>query len=248
MKIEDLISFDVSRLVKCIENAATDGVMQDMLMANLDRQTMNSLPTRSWDLINRDVKAELYSNPDVSVGFTRRNAWNVLAFFDKNTGVLFTLMRKERLKALSKSPTLRSHYVPQLSSSFNGDLPIYQQTLFNNECDDFTKKSVERICHDLFISPEMVKNYAIILFSSDPDMFHSIDCVMVNRNFEICETIPLSGFVTAGESIVVEQVDDDLKNNNSTLGLKYTEKARRKRGTNKTLDYNQSGEEEQKQS
>ena len=248
MKIEDLISFDVSRLVKCIENAATDGVMQDMLMANLDRQTMNSLPTRSWDLINRDVKAELYRNPDVSVGFTRRNAWNMLAFFDKNTGVLFTIMRKERLKTLSKSPNLRTHYISQLACRFNGDLPIYQQTLFNNESDDFTRTSVEHICHDLFISPEMVKNHAIILFSSDPDIFHSIDCVMVNRNFEICETIPLSRFVTAGESVVVEQVDDDLKNNNSTLGLKYTEKARRKRGTNKKLDYNQSGEEEQKQS
>ena len=247
MKIQDLISFDVSRLVRCIEGAATDSVIQDMRLANLDRQTMNSLPTRSWDLINRDVKSELYSNSDVSVGFTRRNAWNMLAFFDKNTSVLFTLMRKERLKSLSKSPNLRTHYISQLACSFNGDLPIYQQTLFNNECDDYTRTSVERICHDLFISPEMVKNYAIILFSSDPDMFHSIDCVMVNRNFEICETIPLSQFVAASESVVVEQVDDGIKNNNSTLGLKYTEKARRKRGINKTLDYNQAGEEEQTQ-
>lgn len=224
----------IRSIVSSISSAVTDDILQDTRQANMERRHMNSYPSRIWDLINRNVCNAFTYNSDVVVAFTKRGPWNLIAIFDKATGMLLTLMREERFYEVKRDPKSHRHYVYELANMFNADLEIQQQSLFTIDVNkDKIKKSVERICDDLLISTEMVQHHAMVLFSSQDELLHSIRCCMINCNFEECETVSWNEYIGVSESVVVEQtVNGDNKKNNPTMGLEYTPKAKKKKQLN----------------
>lgn len=221
----------IKSIVSSISSAVTDDIMQDTRQANMERSVMNSYPSRIWDLINRNVRTAFTYNPDVVVAFTKRGPWNLIAIFDKATGMLLTLMREERFCEVKRDSKNHKHYVYELANMFNADLEIQQQSFFAiDENTEKIKKSIERICNDLLISTEMVEHHAMVLFSSRDELLHSIRCCMINCNFEECESVSWNEYIGVSESLVVEQTDDDdHKKNNPTMGLAYTPKAKKKK-------------------
>ena len=224
----------IKSIVSSISSAVTDDIMQDTRQANMERSVMNSYPSRIWDLINRNVCTAFTYNPDVVVAFTKRGPWNLIAIFDKATGMLLTLMREERFFEIKRDSKNHKHYVYELANMFNADLEIQQQSFFAiDENKDKIKKSIERICNDLLISTEMVEHHAMVLFSSRDELLHSIRCCMINCNFEECESVSWNEYIGVSESLVVEQTDDDdHKKNNPAMGLLYTPKAKKKKQLN----------------
>ena len=88
----------------------------------------------------------------------------------------------------------------------------------------------------------MVKRHAIVLFSSQDGLLNSVRCCMINCNFEECETVTWNEYIGVAESVVVEQItNDNPKQNNPTMGLQYTPKAKKKKQLNidiTTMDKN----------
>ena len=224
----------IKSIVSSINSAVTDDIMQDTRQANMERSVMNSYPSRIWDLINRNVRTAFTHNLDVAVEFTKRGPWNLIAIFDKATGMLLTLMREERFSEVKRDSKNHKHYVYELEKMFNADLEIQQQSFFaTDENTENIQKSVERICKDLLISTDMVQHHAIVLFSASNELLRSIRCCMINCNFEECETVSWNEYIGVSESLVVEQTDnDDHKKNNPTMGLAYTPKAKKKKQLN----------------
>lgn len=224
----------IKSIVSSINSAVTDDIMQDTRQANMDRSVMNSYPFRIWDLINRNVRTAFTYNSDVVVAFTKRGPWNLIAIFDKTTGMLLTLMREERFREVKRDSKSHKHYVYELANMFNADLEIQQQSFFAaDENTEKIKKSIERICNDLLISTDMVQHHAIVLFSSSDELLRSIRCCMINCNFEECEDVSWNEYIGVSESFVVEQTNnDDHKKNNPTMGLVYTPKAKKKKKLN----------------
>lgn len=224
----------IKSIVSSISSAVTDDIMQDTRQANMERSVMNSYPSRIWDWINHNVRNTFTTNPDVVVEFTKRGPWNLIAIFDKTTGMLLTLMREERFYEVKRDSKNHKHYVYELANMFNADLEIQQQSFFAiDENTEKIKKSIERICNDLLISTEMVQHHAMVLFSSRNELLHSIRCCMINRNFEECESVSWNEYIGVSESLVVEQTyNDDHKKNNPTMGLDYTPKAKKKKQLN----------------
>lgn len=224
----------IKKIVSSINSAVTDDIMQDTRQVNLERNVMNSYPSRIWDLINRNVCTAFTYNPDVIVAYTKRGPWNLIAIFDKTTNTLLTLMREERFYEVKRDKKSHRHYIYELAKKFNIDLEIQQQSFLSlDENEDKIKKSVERICSDLLISTEMVTHHAMVLFSSRDELLLSIRCCMINCNFEECESVFWNEYIGVSESLVVEQTDsDEYKANNSAIGLAYTPKARKKKQLN----------------
>ena len=220
----------IKSIVSSINSAVTDDIMQDTRQANMERSVMNSYPSRIWDLINRNVVTAFTYNPDVVVAFTKRRPWNLIAIFDKSTGMLLTLMREERFYEVKRNSKNHKHYIYELANIFNADLEIEQQSFFTiDENTEKIKKSIEQICNDLLISTEMVEHHAMVLFSCRDELLHSIRCCMINSNFEECESVSWNEYIGVSESLVVEQTDDDHQKNNPTMGLDYTPKAKKKK-------------------
>lgn len=224
----------IRSIVASINSAVTDDIMQDTRHASMDRNVMNSYPSRIWDLINRNVCAAFTYFSDVIVEFTKRGPWNLLAIFDKSTGMLVTLMREERFYEVKRDSKNHKHYIYELANMFNADLEIQQQSMFEPDPnEEKIKESIKRICDDLLISTEMVQHHAIILFSSHDELMNSIRCCMINCNFEECETVSWNEYIGVSESVVVEQTThDDNKSKNPTMGLDYTSKAKKKKQLN----------------
>lgn len=224
----------IRSIVSSINSAVTDDIMQDTRQANMNRSSMNSYPSRIWDLINRNVCNAFKYNSEVIVAYTKRGPWNLIVIFDKTTGMLLTIMREERFDEVKRDSKSHKHYVYELANMFNADLEIQQQSLLVlDENEEKIKKSIERICNDLLISTDMVQHHAMVLFSSQDELLLSIRCCMINCNFEICETIPWNEYIGVSESVVVEQTtNNDHKQNNPAMGLSYTSKAKKKKQLN----------------
>lgn len=86
---------------------------------------------------------------------------------------------------------------------------------------------------------ETVEHHAIVLFSAKNEILHSIRCVMINRNFDECESVSWNEYISVNESTVVEQVNkDDIIYNTPNRGLKYTDRAKRKQNLIASVSYN----------
>ena len=227
----------IRNIVSSVNLAVTDDIKQDTRQLRMERSKMNSYPSRIWDLINRNICVAFANNANVVVNFTNRGPWKLIAIFDKMTGMLITLMREERFCSIKKNTDYRKHYINQLASMFNADLDNVQQSFFVRNYDkDISKKTVEHICNDLFISTEMVQHHAVVLFSVNNELLHSMRCCMINKFFEEFESVSWNEYIKISESIVVEQVTNkDPKKNDPTLGLEYTQRAKRKKRLNHNI-------------
>lgn len=227
-------------ITSSILDAVTDDIIQDTRQAGLNRSYMNSYPSRIWDLLNRNLFSVYGENDDIIIRPTLRGAWHLIVIFDKSTNMLVTIMREERFQTVKKDRKNGHHYIAHLAQIFNVNLEKNQQTIFDQESDKTeAQKTVEKICSDLCISMETVKHHAIVLFSAKNEILHSIRCVMINRNFDECESVSWNEYISVNESTVVEQVNkDDIIYNTPNRGLKYTDRAKRKQNLIASVSYN----------
>lgn len=215
----------IKDLVRCVFNGIGDDIKQAIMRNKLDRSTMNSYAILIWDIIYRNVLKCFENDSDIIVAFTRRAPWNLIVIYDKQTRNIITLMREERLKQIQKDKNGWKHYLTQLVTELNKQLENQQQT-FDDYDEDYGKQSVQRICGDLSITPDMVNGHSLVLFSSNDYFLHSIRCVRLNRLLEICEEEDWNEYIGAEESLIVDQAEDVTdKHNDPTNGLSLKTKA-----------------------
>lgn len=218
------------RIVKCINNAVCKDIVEDFKRAGLLRENSNSYPSRSWDVINKNLFDE-FSDSLVIAKYSKRGPWNMLPVFDCNMGTIYSIMREERFVALFKKPQKNVHYIQALANAFNINLISNQQTLYPMDLNqNEVLNIIEKICSDLRIPQEIVKKHAIILFSSKNDNLISIRCCVITSSFQICEEVDWTQHITANESTIVDEISNlDSKYNDPTQGLSYTQRAKKKK-------------------
>lgn len=218
----------VRKIVNAVVSAVTTDISEDIRKSGLTKQTMNSYPTRAWDLINRNICNKLSAIENCVTGHCNRGPWNFVAIFHKPSGTLFTIMREERLSQVRKKQP-RTHYVKYLADVFNADLEINQQSLLTDSNEnniDNERLEVAKICNALYISTDIVEHHALVLFSAKDELVHSIRCCNVNGAFEEFNSVSWNEFIPVAESPIVEQItSDDLISATPALGLSFTSKA-----------------------
>ena len=239
----------VAKIERSLSNAVGDDIKLDIKINELN--TANSLPTRIWDFINRNIRKE-FSGPNYITHSTKRGNWEMEPIFEKSTGMLYTIMREERFDILRKELPKRicEHYAQALSDFFNKDLSSnFDQISFAQQykCLDTERieKTVRRILNDLSIPDNIVKHYAIILFSSRNYELISLKCCVVKSDLSIVAEDDWSKFINISDSSVVESITTtEHKYLNPTNGLKLKQKAKNKIDQRTNTELKKDTEEE----
>lgn len=242
ISLNDLERNFPEKIVNAINNAVTDDIKKDISDSNLSRQDMNSYAARIWDLINRNTDLAFKNDASVITGITTRGPWKLRPIFDKKSGIIFTIMREERFYSVRKDPQNRKHYISELAYGLNHDLEGFQQTLLKDDTiDEKVVATIEKISNDLSLSTDMIKNHAIILFSSTEDILKSVRCIMINPMFEECASVSWNNFIKIHDSVIVDKVSEpESKFINPSHGLSLTAKAKERKGTRSNLSEKKS--------
>jgi len=112
-----LKEIDKKNIVKCLGNAIGDDLLACLRREGIHEKRSNGKSTLKWDFINRNIVLT-FSGSKVTAEYTHRGAWYMVPLIDKENGFLFTLMREERFKELSKKQEKRrkAHYIDALGS------------------------------------------------------------------------------------------------------------------------------------
>ncbi|HBF1171762.1 TPA: hypothetical protein KNR44_003278 [Clostridioides difficile] len=219
----------ISTIVQCINGAVGDKIKEDIKKQNL--VTKNSIPTRIWDLLNRDL-CEVLNSPDCMAYEAKRGCWGMVIIHEKSSENIFTIMREQRFKEIyEKQPERRNmHYLNELTKNFNEDLkaPVGQISFFPKKFDDEdkVKEHVQKLLKNLIKDNVVVKHHALILFNASEYQLTSIRAVMIDTNLDIVTEKDWSSYISIEESTVAEKVDKTNPiANNPTLGLNLTSKA-----------------------
>lgn len=221
----------ISVIVSCLEDAVGDDIREDVQRSNL--QTRNSVPTRIWDFLNRNLIERLDAD-ECNIAKAHRGPWQMLIIFEKSTQCIITFMREGRFKELKKRQKQRHkmHYVDMLARHFNRELPPDQHQLcflphvFSDE--NKLGELVANLLQDLNSDADVVKNHILVLFESSGYQLTSVRSIMVTPSLEIakdCEQ-DWSNFISREESVIVEKVSNAAApENQPNHGLKLKSKA-----------------------
>ena len=232
------------KFASAIKDAVGDDIKEDIKINRL--VTHNGDSRRIWDFINRNL-SKVYNIDECVANPTKRGPWEMLPVFDKNTGILMTVMRESRFKELGRNKGKRKtiHYMDAFASTLNPNLlpSNGEQELFSisesNDRIEEKKKIVENILQDLGASLSIVKRYVLILFESRGFDLISLRACIINSRLEVVDQDDWSSYIDVSESNVVETINDtNAVADTSNLGLKYTEKAKRRKGSNITQPQN----------
>ena len=201
------------KIVKCIEDAVGDSIRADIRESDL--RTYNSVPSRIWDYINRNIIRALEAM-DCSVITAHRGPWEMLVIFEKSTQNVITFMREKRFSELQRQQHRRNrmHYVDMLAKQFNSDLLADQDQLsiFPHEFSDEDRLAelVQTLLYDLDGNAEIVRHHILVLFDTVGFQLAHIRAVMVTPTLEIAQGSEWdwSRYISVVESAVVETVDD----------------------------------------
>jgi len=221
----------VTKIIHCVEDAVGDDIRADIQRNNL--KTINSVPSRIWDLLNTKLIEELETE-DCTVATSHRGPWEMVIIFEKTTKCIFTFMRKKRFSELQRKQRNRKnmHYVDMLALQFNKELLAeYQQTsMFPNNFADVEELAelVKRLLYDLRSDVTTVRHHVLVLFETVGYQLTHIKAIKVTPNLDIargCEQ-DWSKYITPNESLVVEKVtNSDAPENKPNRGLKLKPKA-----------------------
>lgn len=239
----------IKRIEKSLSSAIGDDIQIDIKVNELD--TGNSTPNRIWDFINRNIGKNLPGEQYIAKP-TKRGRWEMKPIFEKSTGILYTLMREERLEELRKEVTKRrsAHYAQALAEILNNDLISCEEQLsFLNRQSYYDEEKIKQIVHkifkDLSIPDNIVKHHAIILFSSNNYELLSLRCCIVKSDLNIVEEYNWSSYIEVNESTVAELiVVPEPSYANPTNGLKLKQKAKDKIGQGELSDIKKETEKD----
>lgn len=236
----------MKEIVSAINRAISEDVFDDYQRSGLDRQHSNSYNQLIWDHINDNLSH--IADEHIIGGYTKRGFWNVYSMFDTQTGYIYSFMREKRFFQITKEQRKIPHYITALASECNPDLEPTQMSFFPIESDKAeTKAIVDCICNDLSIPFEIVKRHKVILFDTNHGILSSVRCCTADRTLEIHDSMELTSYININESIIIEEVDDLVaKSNNPTLGLKFKDKAKKKKELNDNIIWADNDKEERK--
>lgn len=222
-------------IIKCISDAVGDDIKHDVKSHRL--VTQNSTPSRVWDFINTNI-CERFALTDVIAHPTKRGPWELVPAFERETGIIYSLMREERFITLKKELPKRrnAHYVDAFVKSLNADLvaPHNQITLFPLQPCHFSNEDIipdilDNILSDLGVPGVLVKRHALILFKSFNNELSSVRCCIVDSSLDIVEQANWSNSINAHESVITDDiVNKTSAYNDPTMGLQFKQKAKDK--------------------
>ena len=221
----------IANIVRCVEDAVGDDIRTDIRQHDL--KTRNSIPSRIWDLLNTNVIKTL-DTQDCTIAKPHRGPWQMLIVFEKKTQCILTFMREKRFAELRnrQHKRMHMHYIDMLTKQFNKNLLSDQQQLsliphtFSDE--DRLANLVQTILHDLEGEANIVRHHVLVLFETVGYQLTHIRAVMVTPSLDIVQNSEQdwSHYITANESVVVEEVGDpNTPSNQPNRGLSLTEKA-----------------------
>ncbi len=226
-------------IIQSLQSAVGDDIKLDMKINDLD--TRNGNANRIWDFINRNVSKKLSYSDYIITGVTKRGSWEMKFIFDKENGILYTLMREKRFDAIRKEVSKRKtfHYVQAIADTFNDglvggeeQLSLFKEQYYYDK--DKIKSVIDKILKDLSIPESIVRNHALILFDSNSYELESVRCCVVNSNLSIVEDENWSEYVTISDSTIMDSVKiPESKYDNPSNGLKFTQKAKDKKDQKK---------------
>lgn len=243
MKFDSFSRTVAMNIVRCIENAVGDDIVEDIRRSNL--RTTNSVPFRIWDLLNRNL-LETLDSEECHASEAYRGPWQMVVLLEKTTGFLITVMRESRFAELQRDQQKREcmHYVDMFPRMFNTELIAKEEQLaywpkeFADE--SMLEKMVRRLLQDLTSDISVVRNHVLVLFDTRGFQLTNVRAVMITPNLEIAEGCEedWTKYISSNESVVVDQVDDPTDAfNNPQRGLALSEKALERKHRN--LQYRQ---------
>lgn len=221
----------IAKVVRCVEEAVGDDILADI--QNNDLPTTNSVPSRIWDFLNRNLIKAL-DTEDCTIATAHRGPWEMLIIFENTTQCIFTFMREKRFAELRKQQRRRKHmhYIDMLAKQFNKELLADQQQLsllphtFSDE--DRLAELVQTLLHDLDGGADIVRHHVLVLFDTVGYQLTHIRAVMITPTLDIAQNSDQnwSQYIAAGESIVVEKVSNpNAPENQPNRGLSLKAKA-----------------------
>jgi hypothetical protein len=239
----------IKSIEKSLSSAVGDDIKIDIKVNELD--TGNGTPNRIWDFINRNI-GKNFSGQHYITRPTKRGRWEIKPIFEKYTGILYTLMREERLEDLRKEVPRRrtAHYTQALAEFLNSGLisPHEQLSFFQQQSyydEEKIKQIVHKIFNDLSVPDNIVKQHAIILFRSSNNELISLRCCVVKSDLSIVAESDWSSYIEATESTVVEVVAvSEPKYTDPANGLKFKQKAKDKIGQAELNNVKEQSEED----
>ncbi len=236
-------------IVKCLENAIGDDLLACLRREGIHEKVSNGKRILKWDFINRNI-ISTFSDSRITAEYAHRSAWYMVPLIDKENGYLYTLMREDRFKELSKKQEKRrkAHYIDALVHSFNIDLDTDGQiSMF--KCVQFESTEINNIVQEIFkdiqIDSNIIKRHAIILFDEYNSELISVKCCILNSKLQIVAEEKWTSYITHSESVVVDIVD----NNEKALKmpeLPLKQKAKEKIGQRVLVDYKEKRDEREK--
>lgn len=235
------VSENIARsIVACIEDAVGDNIKADIFSNRLT--TTNSVPSRIWDYINRNLKEIGFD--DCVVSNTNRGPWQMTVVYDNNTRCIFTIMREKRFKQLRNAQKKRNkmHYVDMLAKQFNSGLTctckqtsLFAEHYFNDE--ENLSALVQQLLNDLVDDLDLVNNHILVLFDTVENELMSIRAVMITPSLDIADDSEVSwSQYISNNSVIIEKISsvDSIKNTPSR-GLKLSAKATQRKKTSSRI-------------
>lgn len=223
-------------MVQAVQSAVGDDIHEDIAVNRLP--TKNSVPSRIWDFINRNLIESLQTQ-ECSVCRASRGPWEMLVVLEKSTRFIVTFMREKRFSDLVKSQNKRNkmHYLDMLTLYFNRNIPspYSQLSIFPHEFSDEDRldEQIQLLLKDLRGDSEIVRNHILVLFDTVGFELTSIRMVMLTPSLEIAAEENWSPYIFRQESVIVETIENtDSPSNTPNRGLKLKGRAIEKRKKN----------------
>lgn len=227
----NLFSADLeSKIVRCVEEAIGNDIQADVRNADLVGTT-NSVPSRIWDLLNRNLIRTIGAQ-ECTIAQTHTGSWQMLVLYEVNTKNIITFMRKKRFVDVQRYQRRRNrmHYLDALTKRFNADLVADQEQIsliphtFKDE--DQLAEIVQTLLRGLGGEGEVVQNHVLILFDTIGDQLANIRAVKITPNLDVAQEWDLSKYISGAANAVVEKVDQaSAPGNQPNRGLAFKSKA-----------------------
>ena len=216
-------------MVQAVQSAVGDDILEDITINRLP--TKNSVPSRIWDFINRNLMDSLQTQ-DCSVCRASRGPWEMLVVFEKNTQYIVTFMREKRFSELVKSQNKRNkmHYLDMLTKYFNRNLssPYHQLSIFPHffSDEDRLDEQIQLLLRGLRGDSEIIRNHILVLFDTVGFDLTSVRMVMLTPSLEVAIEENWDTYIVRNESLIVETVTEiDSPSNKPNRGLKLKGRA-----------------------
>lgn len=221
-----------AKIVRAIEEAVGNDIEEDIQRSGLIG-TQNSVPSRIWDLINRNL-LRMIDAQECTVVPARTGPWQMLVLFEKSTQNILTIMREKRFADVRRYQHRRHkmHYLDMLSKQFNADLQAdcsqisFFPPTFSNE--ERLPELVQNLLRDLGGEVEVVQNHVLILFDTIGNQLVHVRTVKITPGLDIAQGCEWdwSQYISGSTSAVVEKVAyTDAPENRPNRGLNFTGKA-----------------------